>query len=75
MSAPIDLEEMILEARRETAKRRQVYPRLVSNGQLNARQASRQIDRMQAIHDLLLDLQKDPTALPHVLRERTLFAA
>jgi hypothetical protein len=60
---PIDLPEMIAEARSELNRRRQVYGFQVRQGYLNARQAARQIDRMQAILDLLIELNGSPDTL------------
>lgn len=57
---PVDLQEMIIEARQELHRRKHLFPMLVSEGKLNARMASRQIDRMQAILDLLIDLHEGP---------------
>lgn len=44
-----DIAEMVAEARRELALRRQVYPRLVASGRLKADEATRRISLMEAI--------------------------
>jgi hypothetical protein len=53
---PIDLPEMIGEVRRELNYRQRAYPQWVSEGKLNSRMAARQIDRMEAVLNLLIDL-------------------
>jgi hypothetical protein len=57
---PVDLPEMIAEARKELHRRQQTFPMLVREGRMNARMAARMIDRMQAIYDLLVDLHEAP---------------
>lgn len=47
-------------ARREVAKRRSVYPRLINEGSLTPKRAAREIEMMQAIVGLL---SKTATAL------------
>jgi hypothetical protein len=59
---PVTYETMIDEVRRELMQRRQVYPRLVANKQINARRAGRQIEIMEAILELLIKLNTpDPS--------------
>lgn len=46
---PVSLHEMIAEVRRECQMRRDVFSRLVRDGKMNARQAARRIDVMDAV--------------------------
>jgi hypothetical protein len=57
---PVDLPEMVAEARHELLRRQQQFPALIREGRLNARLGARQIDRMQAIYDLLCELNNSP---------------
>jgi len=68
--APIDLVEMIQEVRRELRQRHRLYPKWVAARQLNPKLADRQLAVLEKVQDTLLELQADPTQLPHLLRER-----
>jgi hypothetical protein len=57
---PVDLPEMVAEARRELLRRQQTIPMLIKEGKMNARLGARYIARMQAIYDLLSDLNTSP---------------
>lgn len=49
MSAPITLDDMIDEVRRELVYRQRVYARLVAEQKMNSRQRDRRIDVMEAV--------------------------
>ena len=60
----ISLTEQIAEAQRELALRKQVYPKLVKRGKLDAGEAQYQLRVMHAIARTLLRLDAEQRQLP-----------
>lgn len=52
--APETLAGQIAELKRESAMRRQVYPRLIESGRLNLNQAARQVQALDAAIETLI---------------------
>jgi len=50
---PIDLQDMLIEARQEARMKRDVYNRMCQQGTMNRRRANRKIDVQDAIVKLL----------------------
>lgn len=62
-AAPIDLDEMIREVRRELKFRRSVYARAVAGNRMNKGEADRRIDVMRAVLENLQAQSGEPSLL------------
>lgn len=62
---PIAREDMIVELKRELAKRREVYPKLVAAKRLPERRAERQIAVLAAVLELI---ERESTPIPPAFR-------